>query len=81
MGFRQEFAAGGARQTPVLVSFSLTPPSTMRALLPLIAFAVLLAGCGYKAPLYLPQSRPEAQKTVPPPASQPDEKKPAAEPR
>ena len=50
----------------------------MRALLPLIALAVLLAGCGYKAPLFLPKPGPEALKPAPPPAPQPDEKKPAA---
>lgn len=45
----------------------------MRALFPLIALA-LLAGCGYKGPLYLP--KPEAQKAAAPPAAQPSEKKP-----
>ena len=49
----------------------------MRALLPLTVLALLLAGCGYKAPLYLP--KPEAQKSAPPAASQPDDKKPAPE--
>ncbi|HXF66876.1 MAG TPA: lipoprotein [Burkholderiales bacterium] len=43
----------------------------MRAFFPLIALA-LLAGCGYKGPLYLP--KPEAQK--PAPAAQPGEKRP-----
>jgi predicted small lipoprotein YifL len=41
----------------------------MRALLPIIVCALLLAGCGYKGPLYLPkdktQSKPEARKPAP----------------
>jgi predicted small lipoprotein YifL len=37
----------------------------MRALLPLIALAVLLAGCGHKGPLYLPKPKPDAQKPGP----------------
>ncbi len=48
----------------------------MRALLSLIALAVLLSACGSKGPLYLPKPKPEAQKPAPPPSSQPDEKKP-----
>jgi predicted small lipoprotein YifL len=61
----------------------------MRPLLSLIALAVLLAGCGYKAPLYLPKPKPGAPSTVPkpsapstapkPPPAQED-KKPAGEP-
>jgi len=51
----------------------------MRALLPLIVLALLLAGCGYKAPLYLPKPKPEAQQPAPPPASPQDDKKPAPE--
>lgn len=49
----------------------------MRALLPLIALSLLLAGCGYKAPLFLPKPKPEAQKAAP--AAQPDDKKSAPE--
>lgn len=52
----------------------------MRSLLSLIALAVLLAGCGYKAPLYLPKPKPGAQSTAPKPAPGQDEKKPAGEP-
>jgi predicted small lipoprotein YifL len=37
----------------------------MRALIPLLV-AALLAGCGYKGPLTLPQPKPEAQKPAPP---------------
>jgi predicted small lipoprotein YifL len=50
----------------------------MRALLPLIIAVLLLAGCGYKGPLYLPKPKPEAQKPAPPPVPVPqqDEKKP-----
>ena len=51
----------------------------MRALLPLIALSLLLAGCGYKAPLTLPKPKPEAQKSAPSAASQPDDKKSAPE--
>jgi predicted small lipoprotein YifL len=48
----------------------------MRALLPLIALASILAGCGYKGPLYLPKDKPATQKPAPtPPAAQPQEKK------
>ena len=54
------------------------PYLPMRALLPLIVLALLLAGCGYKAPLYLPKPKPEAQKAAPP-AAQPDDKKSAPE--
>jgi predicted small lipoprotein YifL len=49
----------------------------MRALLTLLALAVLLAACGYKGPLYLPKSKPEAQKPAPKPA--PVESKPESE--
>ena len=54
------------------------PP--MRALLLLIALAVLLAGCGYKTPLKLPKPAPgeKPAATKPPPAE--NEKKPAGEP-
>jgi predicted small lipoprotein YifL len=41
----------------------------------LIALAVL-AGCGYKAPLYLPKPKPGAQQPATPPAPQQEEKKP-----
>jgi predicted small lipoprotein YifL len=46
----------------------------MRAALSLIALAVAIAGCGYKAPLYLPKSKPAAQKPKPA-APAPTEKK------
>lgn len=49
----------------------------MRALLPLIVLASMLAGCGYKGPLYLPKDKPGAQKPAPPPAAVPQEKKAA----
>ena len=51
----------------------------MRALLLLTAFSLLLAGCGYKAPLYLPKPKPEAQKSAPSASSQPEDKKSAPE--
>lgn len=47
----------------------------MRALLPMIVCALLVAGCGYKGPLYLPQSKPEAQKPAARPAPAQEEKK------
>jgi predicted small lipoprotein YifL len=50
----------------------------MRAPLLLIAFTVLLAGCGYKGPLYLPKPKPEAQAPAPSPAPQEDDKKPSS---
>jgi len=46
----------------------------MRAAIRLLVLAVLLSGCGYKGPLYLPKPKPEAQK--PAPAPQQEEKKP-----
>ena len=52
----------------------------MRETLATILVAALLAGCGYKGPLYLPgsktDSKSEAQKPAPKPAPQPEEKKP-----
>lgn len=52
----------------------------MRLLVPLIALAVLLAGCGYKTPLTLPKPAPDAKTAAqkPPPAE--NDKKPAGEP-
>lgn len=50
----------------------------MRVLQYLIALAVLLAGCGYKGPLYLPKPKPGAQQPATPPAPQQEEKKPDA---
>ena len=52
----------------------------MRALLFLIACALVAAGCGYKGPLYLPGSKPERKpkaetKQQPAPASQEEETK------
>jgi len=38
------------------------PSFLMRALLPLIVLAVLLAGCGNKGPLKLPKPKPGTQK-------------------
>jgi len=48
----------------------------MRALLPLLMLAALLAACGYKGPLYLPKPKPEAQKPASPPASDKEARKP-----
>jgi predicted small lipoprotein YifL len=47
----------------------------MRALLPLIILASLLAGCGYKGPLYLPKDKPGAQKPPAPAPAPPVEQK------
>ena len=53
---------------------------TMRFLYSLIALAVLLAGCGYKAPLYLPKPKPGAPSTAPKPPPVQDDKQPAGDP-
>ena len=44
----------------------------MRALLPLIALAMVLAGCGNKGPLYLPKPKPGTQKPGESPAAPPE---------
>lgn len=44
----------------------------MRALLPLIALAVLLAGCGNKGPLTLPKPKPGTQKPGQPTPTPPE---------
>ena len=51
----------------------------MRPLLSLIALAVLLAGCGYKGPLYLPKPKPGAQSTAPKSPRGHNEKKPTGD--
>lgn len=51
----------------------------MRAAISLILLAVLLAGCGFKGPLYLPKPKPEAQKPAPKPAPAQVENKPEGE--
>lgn len=48
----------------------------MRILIPLIVCTGLLAGCGYKGPLYLPKPKPEAQKPAPAPADRTQPEKP-----
>ena len=52
----------------------------MRLLLSLIAFAVLLAGCGTKGALYLPKPKPGAQSTAPKPPAGQDDKKATGDP-
>jgi len=47
----------------------------MRDTLILILVAALLAGCGYKGPLYLPKPKPGASKPAPQPAPEQDGKK------
>ena len=44
----------------------------MRLALSLLLTGVLLAACGYKGPLYLPKSKPEAQRPAPAPVADPD---------
>jgi predicted small lipoprotein YifL len=51
----------------------------MRAAISLILLAVLLAGCGFKGPLYLPKPKPEAQNPAPKPAPAQVENKPEGE--
>ena len=46
----------------------------MRAAIFLVVLATLLAGCGYKGPLYPPKSKPEMQKPAPKPAPEQAEK-------
>ncbi len=44
----------------------------MRAAFCLVVFAVLVSGCGYKGPLYLPAPKEQAAKPAPkPPPAQP----------
>jgi predicted small lipoprotein YifL len=52
----------------------------MRALLPVIVAGLLLAGCGYKGPLYLPKPKPVAQQPAPKPAQPQDDMKPESDP-
>ncbi len=51
----------------------------MRASITLIVLVALLAACGYKGPLYLPQEKPVAQKPAPQPAPDNEKKKPASQ--
>lgn len=44
----------------------------MRALLPLIALALLLGGCGNKTPLALPKPKPGTQKPEQPTPTPPE---------
>lgn len=46
----------------------------MRIVIPLL-LAALLGACGYKGPLYLPESKSEAQPAKPAPAPQQDPRK------
>jgi len=39
----------------------------MRALVLILALSTALAGCGYRGPLYLPQSKPKAPALPPAP--------------
>jgi predicted small lipoprotein YifL len=52
----------------------------MRPFVPVIALAVLLAGCGYKTPLTLPKPEPGAKPAAQKPAPGENDKKPASEP-
>jgi predicted small lipoprotein YifL len=52
----------------------------MRPLVPLIALAVLLAGCGYKTPLKLPPPKPAEKAAAQKPPPEENDKKPAGEP-
>ena len=47
-------------------------------LIPILVVA-LLAGCGYKGPLYIPKPKPEAQKPASKPAPTQVENKPEGE--
>ena len=60
---------GARKLTTGGLPFTILP---MRALLALIALAVLLAGCGNKGPLYLPKPKPGAQKPGEPTPAPPE---------
>ena len=42
-----------------------------------LALLLLIAGCGYKGPLYLPESKPAAKRPAPAAPAQTDASKPA----
>jgi predicted small lipoprotein YifL len=48
----------------------------MRSVLASLAALLILAGCGYKGPLYLPKPKPAAQQPAQPAPAQPAEAKP-----
>ena len=75
--YRLPFTADRLPFTVYCLPLTILP---MRPLLWLIALAVLLAGCGYKAPLYLPKPKPGAPSTAPKPPPVQDDKQPAGEP-
>ncbi len=57
---------------PVAQSSIVLPlPLIVRALLSSLILTALLAACGYKAPLYLPKPKPEAQPQTSPAAQEP----------
>lgn len=60
---------GARKLTADALPFTILP---MRALLPLIALAMVLAGCGNKGPLYLPKPKPGTQKPGESPAAPPE---------
>jgi len=47
----------------------------MRVAITLLLAAVMLYGCGYKGPLFLPQSKPDAQAAKPAPTPQQEPQK------
>jgi predicted small lipoprotein YifL len=47
----------------------------MRIALSSLAAAILIVGCGYKGPLYLPKPKPAAQQPAPATPTQPDASK------
>ena len=51
----------------------------MRTAICLVLLAALFAGCGYRGALYLPKSKPEAQRPAPKPAPEPAEQKATGE--
>ncbi len=51
----------------------------MRVLIAVLTAVTLASGCGYKGPLYLPESKPAPKKpAIKKPAPQQEEKKPDA---
>jgi predicted small lipoprotein YifL len=65
-----ESPGGAGRCATLPATFRASPPVRLTPFrLPLLTlFLILIAGCGYKGPLYLPQDKPAAKKPAPQPA-------------
>ena len=49
----------------------------MRTLVLIFALSIAVAGCGYRGPLYLPQSKPKAPASPPPERPAPPQEAPS----